>query len=64
VSAKRQLEISFRSVNLDFIVKGIKAGKLEYQEGAIWGNPYFHILSSPLEKHIWLKSRLNLNCGK
>ena len=24
----------------EFIVKGIQAGKLEYREGSIWGNPY------------------------
>jgi hypothetical protein len=23
----------------EFIVKGIQAGKLEYREGAVWGNP-------------------------
>jgi hypothetical protein len=27
-------------VDRDFILKGIRAGKLEYREGAIWGNPY------------------------
>lgn len=27
-------------VSRDFIVKGIRAGKLEYRDGAIWGNPY------------------------
>ena len=27
-------------VTRDFIVKGIQAGKLEYREGAVWGNPY------------------------
>lgn len=27
-------------VSRDFIVKGIRAGKLEYREGSIWGNPY------------------------
>ena len=27
-------------VNRDFIVKGIRAGKLEYRDEAIWSNPY------------------------
>ena len=39
-------------VDRNFIVKGIRAGKLEYQEGEIWGNPYFKILRSQLEQYI------------
>src|SRR5208283_199346 len=39
-------------VSQDFIVKGIRAGKLEYREGSIWGNPYLRILRSQLEKYI------------
>ena len=39
-------------VSRDFIVKGIRAGKLEYREGAIWGNPYLRILRSQLEQYI------------
>ena len=39
-------------VGPDFIVKGIRAGKLEYREGAIWGNPYLRILRSQLERYI------------
>jgi hypothetical protein len=39
-------------VSQDFIVKGIRAGKLEYREGSIWGNPYLKILRSQLEKYI------------
>ena len=39
-------------ISRDFILKGIKSGKLEYREGAIWGNPYLRILRSQLEKHI------------
>ena len=39
-------------IDQDFIVKGIKAGKLEYREGAIWGNPYLRLLRSQLEKYI------------
>ena len=30
-------------VSRDFIVKGIQAAKLEYRQGAIWGNPYLRI---------------------
>jgi hypothetical protein len=39
-------------VSRDFIVKGIQTGKLEYRDGAIWGNPYLRVLRSPLEKYI------------
>ena len=39
-------------VNRDFIVKGIRAGKLECREGAIWGNPYLRVLRSQLEQYI------------
>lgn len=39
-------------VSRDFIVKGIRAGRLEYREGAIWGNPYLRVLRSQLEKYI------------
>ena len=39
-------------VSRDFIVNGIQAGKLEYREGAIWGNPYLRILRSQLEQYI------------
>ena len=39
-------------VGRDFIVGGIKSGKLEYREGAIWGNPYLRILRSQLERYI------------
>ena len=34
-------------VSRDFIVKGIRAGKLEYRQGSIWGNPYLKVLRSP-----------------
>src|SRR5436190_20448289 len=40
------------SVSRDFIVKGIRAGKLEYREGSIWGNPYLRILRNQLERYI------------
>ena len=39
-------------VGRDFIVKGIEAGKLEYREGSIWGNPYLRVLRSQLEQYI------------
>ena len=39
-------------VTRDFIVKGIRAGKLEYREGSVWGNPYLRILRSQLEQYI------------
>lgn len=39
-------------VSEDFIAKGIRAGKLEWREGAIWGNPYIRVLRSQLEKYI------------
>jgi len=39
-------------VSRDFIVQGIRAGKLEYREGVIWGNPYLRILRSQLERYI------------
>jgi len=39
-------------VSQAFIVKGIRAGKLEYREGAIWGNPYLRVLRRQLEQYI------------
>jgi len=39
-------------VSREFIVKGIRAGKLEYREGSIWGNPYLRVLRSQLERYI------------
>ena len=39
-------------VSRDFILNGIRAGKLEYREGAIWGNPYLRLLRSQLEQYI------------
>jgi hypothetical protein len=39
-------------VTRDFIVKGIQTGKLEYREGAVWGNPYLRVLRSQLELYI------------
>jgi hypothetical protein len=39
-------------VSQDFIVKGIRTGKLEYRQGSVWGNPYLRVLRSQLEKYI------------
>ena len=39
-------------VNREFIIKGIQTGKLEYRDGAIWGNPYLRILRSQIEEYI------------
>jgi hypothetical protein len=39
-------------VSRDFIVQGIRAGKLEYRQGVMWGNPYLRILRSQLEQYI------------
>ena len=39
-------------VTRDFIVQGIRAGKLEYREGSVWGNPYLRVLRSQLEEYI------------
>ena len=39
-------------VDRDFIVKGIQAGRLEYREGSVWGNPYIRVLRSQLEQYI------------
>ena len=47
VTAKREY-----GVHRDFIVKGIRAGKLEYREGVMWGNPYLRLLRSQLERYI------------
>jgi hypothetical protein len=39
-------------VSREFIARGIQAGRLEYREGAIWGNPYLRVLRSQLECYI------------
>ena len=39
-------------VDWDFIVAGIRAGRLEYREGSVWGNPYIKVLRSQLEQYI------------
>src|SRR5258708_2678193 len=35
-------------VSQDFIVQGIKSGKLEFRGGSVWGNPYLRVLRSQL----------------
>ena len=47
VTAKKEY-----GVDRDFIVEGIRVGKLEYREGSIWGNPYLRLLRSQLERYI------------
>ena len=39
-------------VTRDLIVKGIRAGKLEWREGSMQGNPYLRVLRSQLEPYI------------
>ena len=50
VTAKKEY-----GVDREFIIEGIEAGKLEYRDGSIWGNPYIRILRSQLEKYIVVK---------
>ena len=47
VTAKKEY-----GVDREFIVNGIRAGKLEYRECVVWGNPYLRLLRSQLEKYI------------
>jgi len=47
VTAKKEY-----GVEQAFIIKGIQTGKLEYRDGAIWGNPYLRVLRSQLEEFI------------
>ena len=47
VTAKKEY-----GVDRAFIVKGIRAGKLEYRQGVVWGNPYLRVLRSQLENYI------------
>lgn len=39
-------------VTRDFIVRGIRAGKLEYRDGSVWGNPYLKVLRRELEQYV------------
>ncbi len=47
VTAKKEY-----GVDRDFVLEGIRVGKLEYREGAIWGNPYLRLLRRQLEQYI------------
>ena len=47
VTAKKEY-----GVDREFIVEGIRAGKIEFRHGAIWGNPYLRLLRSQLERYI------------
>jgi hypothetical protein len=47
VTAKKEFGVS-----QEFIIAGIRAGKLEYRQGSIWGNPYIRVLRSQLEAYI------------
>ncbi|UUX93319.1 hypothetical protein [Methanoplanus endosymbiosus] len=39
-------------ISQEFILKGIREGKLEFKEGNIYGNPYFKLLRRELEDYI------------
>jgi len=39
-------------VDRNFILKGIRAGKLEYRDGSVWGNPYLKVLRRELEQYV------------
>jgi hypothetical protein len=39
-------------VSREFIVEGIRAGKLEFRHGSVWGNPYLRVLRRELEAYI------------
>ena len=39
-------------VDRDFIIKGIRAGRLEFREGSMQGNPYIKVLRSQLEQYV------------
>ena len=47
VTAKKEY-----GVDREFIIKGINAGKLEFREGSIYGNPYIKVLRRQLEEYI------------
>jgi len=47
VTAKKEY-----GVDREFIIKGINAGKLEFCEGSIYGNPYIKVLRRQLEECI------------
>jgi hypothetical protein len=39
-------------VSQEFIIKGIRAGKLEYREASVWGSPFLRLLRRQLEEYI------------
>ena len=39
-------------ITREFIVEGSRAGKIDFREGAVWGNPYLRVLRSQLELYI------------
>jgi len=47
VTAKKEY-----GVDREFIIRGINAGKLEFREGSIYGNPYIKVLRRQLEECI------------
>ena len=47
VTAKKEY-----GVDLKFIIKVIRARKLEYREGVMWENSYLGLFRSPLEQYI------------
>jgi hypothetical protein len=51
-------------VTRDFIVEGIRAGKLEYRDGAVWGNAYLRVLRRQLELYIAEKLGSEFLIGK
>jgi len=52
-------------ISRELIIQGIREGKLEYREGAIWGNPYLKLLRGQLEAYIAAQLGPNhLNAGK
>ncbi|GAB6266586.1 MAG: hypothetical protein STSR0001_20330 [Methanothrix sp.] len=52
VTAKKEY-----GVDREFIIKGINAGKLEFREGSIYGNPYIKVLRRQLEEYIARRAR-------
>ena len=39
-------------IDQDFIIAGIREGKLEFRQGVIFGNPYLRLLRRQLEQYI------------
>ena len=40
-------------VSEEFIIRGINAGRLEYREGSVWGNPYLRIFRLYVNRSGW-----------